>query len=230
MFPLSRHLSRHFQLDIQLNFSYHGAMKRYQVINKLINKLNYQRYLEIGVRKGTCFRRISVPEKVSVDPDKSSVATFHITSDEFFKKNDEKFDIIFIDGLHHAEQVEKDIKNALLHLTEQGTILLHDCNPRSYKSQKVPRETRIWNGDVWKAWVKFIHENCDNDLTVFTVNTDEGLGVIFKDDLGVKDHFPIAKRKSCQDYNELAGNREKYLNLIDLKAFRQILNKISRAR
>lgn len=205
-------------------------MKRYRVINKLINNLSYTRYLEIGVRKGACFQKVRAPEKIGVDPDESSAATYHITSDEFFRSNSEKFDIIFIDGLHHAEQVEKDIKNALLHLKDNGTILLHDCNPRSFKSQKVPRETYIWNGDVWKAWVKFIQENCDKDLTAFTVNTDEGLGIIFKGALGIKDLLPGATGKGCIEYNALVEDREKYLNLIRVKVFKKILQNISSSK
>ena len=38
------------------------------------------------------------------------MVTYKMTSDEFFAAHGEKrYDLIFIDGLHHAEYVERDI-------------------------------------------------------------------------------------------------------------------------
>ena len=54
------------------------------------------------------------------------------TSDEYFesiKDTEVKYDIIFIDGLHHNEQVLKDVENSLKHLSEGGSIVCHDCLP-----------------------------------------------------------------------------------------------------
>ena len=68
-----------------------------------------------------------------------------------FLKNQDKFDLIFIDGLHTYNQVLKDIKNSLVALNNKGFVLLHDCFPMSYYDQAVPRAQRKWNGDVWKA-------------------------------------------------------------------------------
>ena len=36
-----------------------------------------------------------------------------MTSDEFFKSNNEFFDLIFLDGLHTYEQTIKDIDNSI---------------------------------------------------------------------------------------------------------------------
>jgi hypothetical protein len=86
---------------------------------------------------------------------------FQGTSDEFFAQNDkrkkekERFDLIFIDGLHHADQVEKDIVNAWYALNEGGVILLHDVHPPTEAHQVVPREQLSWTGDVWKSFVGF---------------------------------------------------------------------------
>ena len=80
------------------------------IINSYIQRYNYKSYLEIGVDRGNCFRNIVCDYKVGVDPDRSSVSTTHYTtSDDFFSNNKKTFDIIFIDGLHHSEQVAKDI-------------------------------------------------------------------------------------------------------------------------
>ena len=66
-----------------------------------------------------------------------------MTSDEFFEQNKEKFDIVFIDGLHHSEQVYKDILNSLNILNEDGTIICHDMNPTEEFRQIVPRKLAI---------------------------------------------------------------------------------------
>ena len=41
----------------------------------------------------------------------------------------QKFDIIFIDGLHEYDQVKKDIVNSLKFIDEKGFILIHDLLP-----------------------------------------------------------------------------------------------------
>ena len=64
------------------------------------------------------------------------------------------FDVIFIDGLHLADQVEKDIDNALKFIKEDGFIILHDVNPptewharESYLFFNSPA-AGAWNGTV----------------------------------------------------------------------------------
>ena len=94
-----------------------------------------------------------------------------MTSDDFFIKNEEKFDFIFIDGLHHYKQVKKDINNSLNILNEGGTILMHDCLPRNYYYQAVPRSQLNWNGDTWKA---FLEIRSDEKFDTYCINADEG--------------------------------------------------------
>jgi hypothetical protein len=95
-------------------------MDRTELINKLIQKYNYRRYLEIGVDSGWCFHQIECFHKDGVDPgsDGQPQGTFKtqisypVTSDEFFSTyapSLERYDIILIDGLHHSEQVDRDI-------------------------------------------------------------------------------------------------------------------------
>lgn len=48
------------------------------------------------------------------------------TSDDFFKHNKKKYDVIFIDGSHDKEQVIKDSLNAYDCLSEEGIIIWHD--------------------------------------------------------------------------------------------------------
>ena len=100
-----------------------------------------------------------------------------MTSDEFFLKNSEKFDCIFIDGLHHYKQVKKDIENSISILNDKGIIFLHDCLPNSVEAQAVPRTEVHWNGDVWKA---FVEVRCKPFLDCYTCYADYGIGVILK--------------------------------------------------
>lgn len=53
------------------------------------------------------------------------------TSFNFLKDNDDKFDLIFLDGDHSAETVYKEIPLALQHLNKDGVILLHDYFPNN---------------------------------------------------------------------------------------------------
>ena len=48
------------------------------------------------------------------------------TSDEFFKNNEQKFDIIYVDGWHEAPQVYKDINNSWDCLNVNGIIICDD--------------------------------------------------------------------------------------------------------
>ena len=88
-------------------------MNRTDVINGLVKKYNYTSYLEIGVKNPkNNFDAILIEDKDGVDPDwKADPITggkFSITSDTFFDQldKDKKYDLIFIDGLHHSKQID----------------------------------------------------------------------------------------------------------------------------
>jgi hypothetical protein len=182
-------------------------MNRYQYINKRIKEGGYKSYLEIGVDKGNNFTQIVCDKKIGVDPDCKYKNVIRKTSDDFFASNNDKFDIIFIDGLHTAEQVEKDIVNSMERLNKGGVIILHDINPPTYESQLVPRHSIPWKGSVWRAMVGFI----DKYKQGYTLaKTDSGLGVIEHTDQEIKAGFI-----SDIDYNTFDCNRYKLLNIID---------------
>ncbi len=198
---------------------------RTEIINWLIRHNNYKKHLEIGVYKShQNFDKIIVDYKVGVDPGAEgySEATHTMTSDEFFEQNKEKFDIVFIDGLHHSEQVYKDILNSLNILNEDGTIICHDMNPTEEFRQIVPRKLAIktrkklgrrgggWNGDCWKAFVQLRMER--DDLEMYVIDTDCGLGIIRR---GSQEKLEDAELT----YNNLDNNRKKWLNLISVKEF-----------
>ena len=159
----------------KLSFNFPENIFRWHLIQFLIDKYKYSTYLEIGCDKDQSFSKIKIPHKVGVDP--ISGGSIRITSDNFYKTNKEKFDIIFIDGLHHYEQVIDDINNAIDILNDNGHILVHDCLPRTIAHQAVPRYRGSWNGDVWKSIVEL---RTKTDLEVFTCEIDFGVGVIKK--------------------------------------------------
>ena len=111
--------------------------RRYEIIQKIIELKNYNSYLEIGCDKNQSFSNISINKRVGVDPIEGG--THKMTSDKFFINNSDKFDLIFIDGLHEYSQVMCDIKNSLTCLAHNGVILLHDCLPRNIWNQVTAR-------------------------------------------------------------------------------------------
>jgi hypothetical protein len=154
-------------------------LNRWDIINILIKKNNYKSYLEVGTQDpNSNFNKIEIENKVSVDPFPRGEVTFVGTSDEYFQSilEDVKFDIIFIDGLHHDDQVLRDIENSLTHLSDSGIIVCHDCLPTTKHMQERNDHGGVWLGDVWKAIAKLRVERIDLDIKV--VDTDLGCGLI----------------------------------------------------
>ena len=147
----------------------HKQPNRADLINKLIARSSFTRYLEIGCNTNETFNQIEVQNKVGVDP--VSGGTLRMTSDAFFAQNTESFEIIFVDGLHEAYQAELDIRNSLKVLAPGGVIVAHDCSPKFEIRQIVPVCTGVWNGDVWKAFLKLRQ---DPDLRCAVVDIDHG--------------------------------------------------------
>ena len=77
----------------KLNFNFPPNYFRWDLIQYLISKNKYSDYLEIGCDQDQLFSKIKIENKVGVDP--YSGGNVRKTSDEFFKYNKNKFDIIF---------------------------------------------------------------------------------------------------------------------------------------
>ena len=99
-------------------------------LNAIVDLLGCRSYLEIGC--GTCatLNAIRAARKIGVDP--SPGGTVRATSNEFFQTNTDKFDLIFIDGLHVREQVLLDAANAIV-----------VCLRRSCRFARLPAANRI---------------------------------------------------------------------------------------
>jgi SAM-dependent methyltransferase len=187
-------------------------MNRWDIINILIQKINAKKYLEIGIYHRRNYNNIICDYKIGVDPDTNIKCDYHMTSDEFFAQNSECFDIIFIDGLHHSDVVERDINNALNVLEPNGYIICHDMNPDNEETQIVPQRVASWTGDCWKAWVKIRSTN--PNLSMFVVDTDCGCGIITR---GQQELISL----DCElTYSNLEQNRKNWLNLITVEEFK----------
>ena len=202
-----------FKGKIEYNFPQNYF--RWDLIEYLINKYKFSDYLEIGCDQDQLFSKVRIKNKTGVDP--INGGNIRKTSDNFFRENKNKFDIIFIDGLHTYNQVKKDILNSINCLKDDGIVLVHDCMPDSLSKQAVPRYRMSWNGDVWKAIVDLRqHEN----LEIYTCKIDQGIGVIKK-----KRNSSILKiEKNIKDlkFKDYYKNYEKYLRVVDLDEFQKL--------
>lgn len=209
---------------------------RHELINFLLAQVNRETtYLEIGVCKPKLnFDKIIASQKYGVDPGvefEENPVDFQMTSDAFFEqlKQDKvlsssiKFDVIFIDGLHCATQVEKDIENALGFLKEEGFLVLHDCNPpteyhaREDRLYTLSPALRSWNGTTWKAFYKC---RLNPSLSCCCIDSDWGIGIITR-----KKYFSHLEQ-DMNPYFEFAvfeENRKEILNLLSFEEFEETL-------
>jgi len=211
-------------------------MKHTELLQALIDNLGYQSYLEIGIEDGKNFNALTLGGgaiKVGIDPAKKSrrVATHPMTSDAYFDKYpSQTFDLVFIDGLHEADQVLRDVNHALTVLNDGGTIVCHDLNPGSYQRQVVPRAkgSGAWLGDCWKAWVALRRRA---NLSMFVVDTDYGCGIIRRrhprSSIGPFP-LPLTSAPLHPDFKGLQAHREEWLNLVPLATFQGWLTSLSK--
>ncbi|PWL22666.1 MAG: hypothetical protein DCO99_07500 [Synechococcus sp. XM-24] len=153
-----------------------------------------QRYLEIGVARGTTFFQVNAVEKHGVDPrfrfdpcTRSSHSHEHyhpISSDDYFKQaigKEAPFDLIFLDGLHTYSQTLRDFlaSQALAH--PRTVWLIDDTVPtdaiaadpdlqrvQAAREAKGDQTDQTWMGDVFKL-VAFIHSFCPQ-FSCYTVD------------------------------------------------------------
>ena len=212
-------------------------MDRISIINDIANRSKSKSYLEIGIRQPSdCFDLINCEVKDSVDPgyeNPNNPAKYKFTSDSFFtllesgsldKSPDYKWDLVFIDGLHISDQVERDILNSLNHLSEGGTIVLHDCNPptkhyarEDYDDHNTPA-LGYWNGSVWKAIYKMRCSRTDLDICV--VDCDWGVGLIKRGNQEI-----LEFDNQYYEFNKFEKNIVRSLNIIQETQFLNCLEK-----
>jgi len=112
-------------------------------VSDLINEIlsitgEANNYLEIGVEYGKTFQAVKAKKKVGVDPlfrfhrgfQLNRVDLYEKSSDDFFLLNQiEHFNIVFLDGLHTAEQTYRDFINSMGRVDEKSIIIIDDTVP-----------------------------------------------------------------------------------------------------
>jgi Methyltransferase domain len=149
-------------------------------INSLARRLYARSYLEIGVWRADTFRAVEIAARTGVDPefqfDPSSLADQRTrlvatTSDAFFRAEPilARFDVFFIDGLHHFEQALRDLTNAISRAHRRSVFLIDDTLPDDVYSAlrdqsmaldfraRTGSQSQAWHGDVFKL-VAFLHD------------------------------------------------------------------------
>lgn len=181
------------------------------LLNHIAAKIGAKTYLEIGVfNPDHNFNHIKVPHKIGVDPETG--ADLKWTSDKFFdfaRAAELKVDLSWIDGLHHEEQVIRDILGAWEITRPGGVIALHDTNPPTEATTCIPRgRQREWCGDVYKAIAKL------SGVDFFTVNFDYGVTILRK--LSLFEPFFIIDRPDLT-WKDFEQDRDLFLGLVPLE-------------
>lgn len=205
-------------------------MTRFNVLQRLIDRLGASFYLEIGVEHGALLLALQVDERVGVDPRfkiswkrkllhpliMRRTRLFEMASDEFFAHHSTALpasgiDIAFIDGLHTYRQSWMDLENCLERLAPGGVIVMHDCNPETAAAAAGVQGEAPWCGEVWKSVVRA--RSLRPDLSAFVLNADYGLAIITRSAAKYA-QLPCSQEEiERMSYDDLASHREEYLGL-----------------
>jgi len=160
-------------------------MKAYDIINLHPFIQNYKSYLEIGDRPQTeCYDFVNIKHKVATGPESNS----------FFASNNEKFDVIFINGDRYHDQVLVEIENALNILKFKGIIVIPDTLFEGPISETDPRGIT-----TWKAVASLRNRE---DLFIGTVRTSGGISVIARmSDMSYRIQFLPKRFKPYEQHN-----------------------------
>jgi hypothetical protein len=185
----------------------------------LAKRIKAKSYLEIGVQnRFKNLERMGITDSIGVDPDRNSQADCIMTSDRFFEINKKKFDLIFIDGMHEKEQVERDFNNSVCCLNRGGLIVMHDTAPEAEYLTHVPRDKKgRWLGDVYKF---ICHLNSINGIDFRTMDFDNGCTVAWIDEEAKGFEVP----EITWDY--YLQNKDGLLRIVDFAQLENILFKI----
>jgi hypothetical protein len=138
-------------------------------------------YVEIGVDAGRTLNLARPPTlAIGVDPAAPAGGSFAaetrlaaLESDVFFRSGRAEvelagrpIDLAFVDGLHHFEQVLRDLAHVERRARPDSVVLLHDCLPLDAATSSRERRTGFWSGDVWKVLPVLAEHRPDLDVFV----------------------------------------------------------------
>lgn len=152
-----------------------GEVSRREVVQAFLDLFEAPAYLEVGVFQGETFSPLRAARKVAVDPSfppgvaerlerEPATEVHRAPSDAYFGGlcRSDRFDVIYLDGLHTFEQTLRDLLNAVLLLRHPGVIVVDDVLPDSYAAslremrragqlrQRHPSANGNWMGDVYR--------------------------------------------------------------------------------
>ena len=214
-------------------------MDRIKLIQLLMKQKGLTNYLEIGVFNGHVFFKVKSKFKIAVDPEfrfdflrktgKILLNPYNLfnkyyskTSDDFFKQDapglfeQKKVQLAFIDGMHEYSFSLRDVENTLDYLTDDGIIILHDCNPQtetaggSFEEWEKNGYIGTWNGDVWKAILHL--RSLRDDINVFVLDCDHGLGIVTRGKSENKLNYNSEEIDQF-GYKDFAIKRNQWINL-----------------
>lgn len=156
-----------------------GAIPYLRTLAQVHERLQPDRYLEIGIRKGGSLA-LAKCQSIGIDP-AFDVATppphaklFRLTSDDFFerigrKAIDRPIDLAFIDGMHLFEYALRDFMNVERLMSPYGVIVVDDIFPNHPVQGSRFRKSHVWTGDVWRLMIALAKVR--PDLLLLPLNT-----------------------------------------------------------
>ena len=94
---------------------------------------------------------------IKISKNASKVSFHKMTSNEFFKNNKKKFNLIYIDGCHEPEFIKNDMKNAFAILEKSGIMWMDDYGGNtSVDKCKIHMDKFL---EKYKGQYKIIHKN-----------------------------------------------------------------------
>lgn len=223
-------------------------VSRHRAVQGLLDLFDQPSYLEIGVNTGATFTKIKAARKVAVDPKflfdtkaerkREPHASFHeITSDAYFGTvidPTERFDVIYLDGLHTFEQTLRDFTAALHYLTPTGVILIDDVAPVSYLASLPDRDNyfkvrthlgvtdKSWMGDVYR--LVFFIQTFYQHLSYATIADNHGQAIVWRE------RRPQVKERLVRETGELSFEQFVLgLDDMNLMPYGEIVEKVRKA-
>lgn len=236
--------------SLSMNLFYRFVkMRKYHIANLLARRFDYKSYLEICtpttgltysmIDRSTfsrCLRLMySVPDNFSdvqtVDFSTESKSPEYLMNT--ITSSGEKFDLVFVDPYHTYYASLRDIQFALSVINDNGTVVVHDCNPPNQhctSPEFIPGE---WCGLTYTAFLDVVMSR--EDIYYCTVDTDYGCGIItrlyymessvpsYPGDSLVKSWFSLP---FSEKYNFFDKHRSHLLRLVTPQQFlKQLINK-----
>lgn len=178
-------------------------LSRFEVVQSFLDLFERPAFLEIAAFQSDTFDRVAAHIKVLIDESSVYEATNRIENSRkisvfpfpsahyFYAISDEqnKFDVIYIDGLHTFEQSLRDLLNSIARLNPNGVIIIDDIIPNSYVASlpdlalvnrlwtQMGMQDVSWMGDVFK--LVFLIQSSFQQYSYATVQETRGQLVLW---------------------------------------------------